>query len=529
MFKTYKILSLALSALIALSATSACGGGSVQTEQNSPSASSASSAVEASTAVAETVKSKLGEIEIMADVNVDVEGGTLNENKYLDYIEEQTGVRIKVQSPGSSSYTDKVNIVMASGDAPDAVMIGSSNMINQLARNGVLTNVEPYVTDSGKYPLLASRMPEAAYHPVSNNDSIWGVPYARFDAFTQVTFVRKDWMAKLDLQPPATLDDLYAIMKAFTEEDPDGNGIDDTYGLLGGGFNPVLYYGGALFRAIFDCNTYQVIEGEVLPWQINPNYKEYLKYMRKLADEEIMDSDILNSTTQVMMDKLATHKYGLLTNFWHANQFPGYDTWTIGDEWTTIDIPKNIKGEPGRFSYETLSRHYAVIPSTSKKIDLTMTVFDWVCSDEGVKYVNLGVPGSDYIIDEEGKPQLGTTTKFSINWIFTLMNPGIKNEDTESYLALTYPQSSIDWLNHAAEQGKLDPIAVNLPYNPDLIQANIDKVVEEYTSQAILGNIDIDATWDKYISDYMSAGGRQAVDFNTQWYNSGGKEIVGNS
>ena len=44
--------------------------------------------------------------------------------------------------------------------------------------------------------------------------------------------IRKDWLAKLGLKEPQTVDDLYTIAKAFTEQDPDGNGKKDTYGLI---------------------------------------------------------------------------------------------------------------------------------------------------------------------------------------------------------------------------------------------------------------------------------------------------------
>ncbi len=46
--------------------------------------------------------------------------------------------------------------------------------------------------------------------------------------------IRKDWLDKLGLKMPTTIDELFVVAKAFTEKDPDGNGKNDTYGL--GGF-----------------------------------------------------------------------------------------------------------------------------------------------------------------------------------------------------------------------------------------------------------------------------------------------------
>ena len=44
--------------------------------------------------------------------------------------------------------------------------------------------------------------------------------------------VRKDWLANVGLELPKTTEDLYEVAKAFTEDDPDGNGADDTYGII---------------------------------------------------------------------------------------------------------------------------------------------------------------------------------------------------------------------------------------------------------------------------------------------------------
>ena len=53
-------------------------------------------------------------------------------------------------------------------------------------------------------------------------------------------FIRKEWLDKLNLQMPKTLDDLLNVAKAFTFRDPDGDGKVDTYG----------------FGAAFDATTY---------------------------------------------------------------------------------------------------------------------------------------------------------------------------------------------------------------------------------------------------------------------------------
>lgn len=44
-------------------------------------------------------------------------------------------------------------------------------------------------------------------------------------------WIRTDWLEKLGLQPPKTMEDVLTISAAFVEKEPDGNGKKDTFGL----------------------------------------------------------------------------------------------------------------------------------------------------------------------------------------------------------------------------------------------------------------------------------------------------------
>ena len=74
---------------------------------------------------------------------------------------------------------------------------------------------------------------------ITNNASIDGKTYAtdraRALGRNGVT-IRKDWLENLGLEEPKTIDEFYNVLKAFTKDDPDGNGKDDTYGLVASKF-----------------------------------------------------------------------------------------------------------------------------------------------------------------------------------------------------------------------------------------------------------------------------------------------------
>ena len=64
------------------------------------------------------------------------------------------------------------------------------------------------------------------------NDVLYGIPSGNAERIpSQFLWIRKDWLDKLGLDVPKTLDDVVEVARAFKNDDPDGNGVDDTWGL----------------------------------------------------------------------------------------------------------------------------------------------------------------------------------------------------------------------------------------------------------------------------------------------------------
>jgi putative aldouronate transport system substrate-binding protein len=486
---------------------------------DSPTGSTVDGTADASESASETTAEPVT-VKILMDFNIMDGINSLTDNKYVDFIEEKTGVRVVMDAPGPAGYADKLNITMAAGADVDAFM-ANRDQIMKFGLDGILNDLSPYVHDETKYPNIARYMSESTWLPVTNDDGTWGFPYSRFDALHQVVFLRKQWMETLGLEIPTTIDEYYEVLKAFTFGDPDQNGADDTYGLIA---DSGLYEGSRIFRAAFDAERYRIIDGVVTPPQITAEYKEYLKFLGKLVEEKLMDPEFPTNIVSVYMDKLKTYKYGMTSYFWHANQLPEYDQRAVHENWLSIDLPyRNGTEEPSYFWYDSLNRNYVGVPTTSAKIDALMRVYDWTCSpDEGERWLYLGVEGDEYAIGEDGSVDI-LKQRNSLHWMFTMVSPGILNDNVKNYLTLTYPKETVERLDVSTRNGKLDELAASLPYYPDLANFNLQKVIDEYTMKAILGNEDVDASWDAYVDKYKSAGGEAAMRYWTEWYNQSGQ------
>ena len=144
-------------------------------------------------------------------------------------LEEHTGINIDFSWIPDASKDERINAALASNSLSDIVTltdIKNTTVRNALA-SGMFWDVEPYLEE---FPNLAN-ISEARLESSRINGHIYGVPFQKPIARYGIV-VRKDWLENLGLDVPHTLEDLEKVAQAFTENDPDGNGKDDTVGFV---------------------------------------------------------------------------------------------------------------------------------------------------------------------------------------------------------------------------------------------------------------------------------------------------------
>ena len=143
-------------------------------------------------------------------------------------LEDYTNTDLTIEWAPNSNLEDKFNITLSSGDLPHVMYVpGKSPSFISAVEDGAFWELGPYLDD---YPNL-SQANEIILNNSSINGKIFGI-YRSRDLGRNGVIIRKDWLENLGLEEPKTIDDFYNMLKAFTEEDPDGNGQDDTYGLV---------------------------------------------------------------------------------------------------------------------------------------------------------------------------------------------------------------------------------------------------------------------------------------------------------
>ena len=164
------------------------------------------------------------------------EGDSYTDNQYTRYIKEQLNVDVEFLFTASTSDWDtKVNLAITSNQIPDAMVVNATQF-NQMYRAGQLADLtdvyDQYASDTMKSMVNSSN--GLAIENVSYKDRMYGLT-STSDGDYELTWIRKDWLDKLNLEPPKTCEELEAVAKAFVENDVSGKGTIGFAGPQSGG------------------------------------------------------------------------------------------------------------------------------------------------------------------------------------------------------------------------------------------------------------------------------------------------------
>lgn len=183
-------------------------------------------------------------------------------------LEEKFNVEVKPIFTESTKFTDKKNALLQAGDIPDMIYELDPMHVYADARDEYLLEI-PYVAIEKYAPSIFAELNEKApsawaysYYEGAN----YGLPNMNHSHVTpNISIYRGDWLEKLGMEVPTTLDELHDVLYAFTHNDPDGNGNDDTWGYSPHSSGHYHYFFSEMFGAYgvlpFD---WQEVDGKIV-------------------------------------------------------------------------------------------------------------------------------------------------------------------------------------------------------------------------------------------------------------------------
>lgn len=347
-------------------------------------------------------------------------------NSYTDQlpvwqeIEKRTGVQIDWEVLPREQFGDSIRLRLSKGtDLPDIFYIPDSDPVT-LAGKGTIVPLDD---------LIAAHAPNIAAFLRENPEIdkklrlADGKLYALASVVTGVAYtdpyglmIRKDWLDRFGLQEPSTLDEWYAVLKAFKENDPNGNGLQDEIPLLPDlGLKGLKLFGSAVGGHLFYSDGfYPDADGTVKYEWLEPETKELVEWWGKLYAEGLLAPDFLTKSMDSFLSEVSAGRVGALNGF--LNLRPKYELGNrqAGDphaEWVMTAPPKAKDGSGFYEIYGPVSSWFG-ISSSSPNQELAIRWLDYIyASEEGSRIVNFGVEGLSYTM-EDGKPRF---TEYATN------------------------------------------------------------------------------------------------------------------
>lgn len=435
-----------------------------------------------------------------------------NDNRYLNYIEESIGIDIQVSTPPPEVYDEKLDVIMSSGNLPDMLHAYEPVWFSNYTKEGAFMPLDDLIEKYG--PNLKEKIPAEAWDRVRYGGKIYAIPSLNEVSGVELMYARKDWLDRLGLKNPVTLDEYYEVIRAFTEDDPDGNGLDDTVGLT---FTSNLGRSAPFFGALgIQLDAWFERDGKLVNGRILPETKEALAYLARLYKEGLLDREFPLNLQNNLYEKIENGRVGLFSATWYDTRGPIADNMKKDPNarWVALEYPTGPAGLKGVYDKDII-RGYNVIPAGSEHAKSVIQLLDFIASD----YRNLKLGFENEIWKWENGKMI---TDFEMH-------------DTHLYRGIY--QSLVDVPDPLVSKERLDSLGdFHLYDNLEMIKKNVIKnqfygvptpAMNKYNkkldslndifTKIIMGIEPVDA-FDRYVERWKQEGGDEITKEVNEWY-----------
>lgn len=478
-------------------------------------------------------------------------------NTFIKLLKENFNINLRfLWTVPTDQFEQKFGVSMASGDLPDLLTLDATkghfeNLYeqNQLAdlteiyKNYASEDVKKYIeADGGK-----------ALDSIKKDGKVYGLPhYADPKQTAQVLWIRDDWMKKLHLQPPRTIDELEKMAEAFTTKDPDGNGKNDTYGL---GIQKKPIFWGFDLRGFFHgygaypMNWIKDSGGNLIAGEVQPQVRDALLRLQSMYKKGLIDKEFAMKDDTKFVEDLVAGKVGLVYGEWW---YPAWPLNLVKDknpeaEWKCYPVPS----ADGKDSKTIISRvwisNVLAVSKKCKNPEAAMKVLNLYVDMDEKKYgpeakaeggyVYTWVPFKLYYpmqiehfynftnqaLKEQRDPEtivdpfkagVETVYKKSKLWLET----GEGTENWGAYYSRVSPEGGWGTVKKIVEGGNVEYNEFYGPVLPTQQEkgASFEKMMEETYDKIIMGE-DI-KKFDEYVDKWHKLGGNDLTKEANEWF-----------
>lgn len=403
MKKHWKITALFLAALTASSLLAGCGGSG-----NNNATSNDGTTAEASNGEVRTLKVLGSDTHTTWDTRENQASF-----KVLQELLAKSNLNIEFEVVANEQYTQVLQTRMATAmDLPDMVRLNeldTSSILN-LGEKGILLDVKEIVdqySNGNVESFAAEHFPDMWKANTASDGKMYWMPHHQFMTYKNEPFysnltqlIRKDWLDKLGLDVPDTLDEFRDALMAFQENDVNGDGENDEKMLYTPSFNYIApSFGLPAGIVSIDIEDHKAKS----PWLMKDQLVEYISYVKSLIDNNLIDVDAFDKSGEVITQKMQSNKISAICDYALGN----YNDTYVRDKGgiympvmlgkTEGEIPKTLAED----SYVVVGKYG--ITKNCKDLQAMADLLDMMYTEEYATVFFYGVEGVTYTVAEDGR------------------------------------------------------------------------------------------------------------------------------
>ncbi|PYI52167.1 extracellular solute-binding protein [Paenibacillus flagellatus] len=463
--------------------------------------------------------------------------GTVEENRWTKWLNEKGPANVKFVAVPRWESQQKLNVLFASSSAPDLIFEYAPHIKNPIYDQKQMMPIGDLIEKhSTEYKKMLEQYPALKKVGMKADGKLY--EFARLNEVTPIhaLFIREDWLKKLNLQVPKTTEELYQVAKAFREQDPDGNGQKDTYGMA------ISFQSGQVVDQIFQATRWVVKDGKLTRnWD---NFQAVAEFKKRLFEEGIVDRDYLNDKNGAKAKQdFVNGKIGIYPIQVAWTTFVNNDLATLKKnvpdaKITPIPYPKSPAGEFNP-AFTNPVQATAFVNAQAKNPDAVVKFIDFLVRQDTVNTLRWGIEGEHWKTGKNGCPERidAEKSKNEVNWTtdYTMMSSiildkkcgtteasfdpsvpiqkeglDIYKKTLELYLDTNKPYVEITHPEHMPQ----------LPKEIDTISTNLTKPIDDLLVKAVVGGKDYtpaqaikeaQETWNK-------GEGKKIEDWFASWW-----------
>lgn len=534
-----RLLSVMVASAMVLSMLSGCGSSEKKDGQTASGGEEAVS--DGKEAVSDSKEAVSDSKEVASDEDIEVWGTNTGYlpveagSELYNLYKEMMGVGIVqpyVEWNGGETYLEQLNLRIAAGDMPD-VFSPWNGIESELIESGALLDLTDLLQE--KAPHLWESIPEEMWDAVKANDPtgenrIYVIPqvlnYGRNGGM-----IRQDWLDSLGLKMPTTQEEFVEVLRAFKNDDPNGNGVADE--IATGGRAEVRWmgqmfgqYGIAMWEGYPQWDIY---DGELTYSAVTQNMKDCLEWMSELYAEGLLDPETLLNDKSAWDGKINSGVVGVWEHLPQEcyNYAENIYTGTGVKPQIAILPAISAPGYEGYYTHRQMNGGGFVVANTEdeEKIDKIMKVLDaygnqdmWMEFYNGVEGMHSEViDGKAVRLPDDPSTQQNlvlapynsiATIDFQVNVLSTQLT-----EDREWAVsqAVENVQKNQEYVKSFAGDGMPDSIYSDYP---DIGNRTL---YVEYATKIIAGEYPIDK-FDEFVEKWYASGGKEVTELAREWY-----------